>query len=260
MPGRSVDARRRPRRISELVRPPLLSYEEAVPRPKVVRVLALTAALVGFLLGTARAAGRDDGLLPRPELLGRALAAYHRVESTGLVRTKLLTVIDYSLPSWDRRLWVLDPLRLRVLFHEFVAHGRGSTSDDDPDWAVRFGNEAASLRSSLGTFLTGGTYTGKHGRSLELIGLDPGVNDKARERRIVMHPASYVSAEFRALRGGRVGRSWGCPALDPAVAPALIDRIRDGSLVYVAGTASPQAARGSATDRRAARYASSQGR
>ena len=93
------------------------------------------------------------------------------------------------------------------------------------------------MRSSLGTFLTGATYTGKHGTSLELIGLDPGVNDKAMERRIVMHPAAYVSAGFRAARGGRVGRSWGCPALDPAVAPAIIDCIRNGSLLYAGGAA-----------------------
>lgn len=208
--------------------------------------IALTLVVVGMGSTPVRAAGLDAAL-PRPELLERALAAYRRVESAGLLHRRLLTVIDYSLPSWSRRLWVLDPAHLRVLFHEFVAHGRGSTTDADPDWAVRFGNEAASLRSSLGAFLTGGTYTGKHGHSLELIGLDPGVNDKALERRIVMHPADYVSAEFRAARGGRVGRSWGCPALDPAVARSLIDSIRDGSVVYVAGGAAPRVAR---TERR----------
>jgi len=190
--------------------------------------------LVPFGPGVARA-GMDASAWPRAGLLEHALAAYRRVQGAGLLRIPLLTVIDYSLPSWERRLWVLDPMRSTVLFHEFVAHGRGSATEADPDRAVRFGNDAASLRSSLGTFLTGGTYTGKHGRSLELIGLDPGVNDKARERRIVMHPADYVSAEFRALRGGRVGRSFGCPALDPAIAPALIDRIRDGSVLYAEG-------------------------
>lgn len=200
--------------------------------------IAVTLVVVGFGPGSARAAG-FDAALPRPDLLERALAAYRRIESAGLLHRRLLTVIDYSLPSWDRRLWVLDPLRLRVLFHEFVAHGRGSTTDDNPDWAVRFGNDEASLRSSLGAFVTGKTYTGKHGHSLELIGLDPGVNDKALARRIVMHPADYVSAEFRAQRGGRVGRSWGCPALDPAVAAPLIDSISEGSLVYVGGTAGP---------------------
>lgn len=222
---------------------------------QVVRRLGLVIPLVLLLVpAPVRAATLDDAL-PRPELLARALAAYHRVEGAGLVHTKLLTVIDYALPSWDRRLWVLDPARLSVLFHEFVAHGRGSATEDAPDWAVRFGNEEASLRSSLGTFLTGTTYTGKHGHSLELIGLDAGVNDKALERRIVMHPADYVSAEFRALRGGRVGRSWGCPALDPAIAPALIDRIRDGSLVYVGGGATQAVAHAATGPRQLARAA-----
>ena len=197
--------------------------------------MLLVLLVSGFATSPAYAGALDVGTLPPRALLERALAAYRRVEATGLLHTRLLTVIDYSLPSWERRLWVVDPARLRVLFHEFVAHGRGSTTDANPDYAVRFGNEAASLRSSLGTFLTGGTYTGKHGHSLELIGLDPGINDKALERRIVMHPADYVSAEFRASKGGRVGRSWGCPALDPAVAPAIIDRIQDGSVIYVAG-------------------------
>jgi hypothetical protein len=203
------------------------------------RILALVLALTGnvsiTLLGTGEAA---EGRLPRADLLGRALAAYQRLESTHALRTKLLTVIDYSLPSSDRRLWVLDPTGpLRVLFHEFVAHGRGSASSDDPDRAIQFGNEEASLRSSLGAFLTGATYTGKHGHSLELIGLDPGINDHAFARRIVMHPADYVSAAFRA-RHGRVGRSFGCPSLDPAVSTAVIDRIRDGSVLYI-GAAEP---------------------
>ena len=201
-----------------------------------VRRLAAAMALVVVGSGTtAVEAAGTKASLPRADLLRRALAAYARVERTGLVHRKLLTVIDYALPSWERRLWVLDPRRMRVLFHELVAHGRGSTTDDNPDWAVVFGNEEASLRTSLGTFVTGKTYTGKHGHSLELVGLDPGVNDKALERRIVMHPADYMSADFRSMREGRVGRSWGCPALDPAVAEPLIDSISGGSLVYAGG-------------------------
>jgi len=211
-------------------------------RATVAGLLVAIVFMSGFGASPARAGSFDTGGLPRRDLLERALAAYRRVEAAGLLHTKLVTVIDYALPSWERRLWVVDPARLRVLFHEFVAHGRGSTTDANPDYAVRFGNQAASLRSSLGTFLTGTTYTGKHGHSLELIGLDRGVNDKALERRIVMHPADYVSAEFRASKGGRVGRSWGCPALDPAVAPAIIDRIQDGSVIYVAGGATQQLA------------------
>jgi hypothetical protein len=168
-------------------------------------------------------------------VLVRALAAYRRAEGAGLVRNQLLTVIDYGLPSSLRRLWVIEPRSLHVLMHEFVAHGRGSTPAEDPDRAVRFGNQPESHRSSLGTFLTGDTYTGEHGYSLELFGLEAGVNDRAQERHIVMHPAAYVGEAFRLQSGGRVGRSWGCPALDPAVAHALIERIQAGSVVFAAG-------------------------
>lgn len=203
--------------------------------------MVVGAALVigGMIPGGARAGDLSTAPLPRPELLDRALAAYYRVERAGLRRTTILSVIDYSLPSSERRLWVFDLAQpLRLLFHEYVAHGRGSTTDEDPDRAWWFGNTEASLRSSLGTFLTGTTYQGQHGRSLELYGLEPGVNDNAFVRRIVMHPADYMSAAFRAEHG-RVGRSFGCPALDPVIASALIDRIRDGSVMYVGGAAAP---------------------
>jgi len=190
-------------------------------------VMALVLAILCASATPARAAQ------PRPDLLRRALAAYRQVDATGLVHNRLLTVVDYRLPSSQRRLWVLDPATGVVRFHEFVAHGRGSADADDPDRAVRFGNAPASRRSSLGTFLTGPAYAGQHGYSLELVGLDPGVNDRAAERRIVIHPAEYVSAEFRRKSGGRVGRSWGCPALDPVVSRSVIDAIRDGSVVFV---------------------------
>ncbi len=215
-----------------------------------VAMVGLAALVIGGMVpGRARAYDLATAPLPRPELIDRALAAYYRVEQAGRCRTTLLAVIDYALPSSERRLWVFDLAQpLRILFHEYVAHGRGSTTDEDPDLAIRFGNQEASLRSSLGTFLTGATYEGQHGRSLELYGLEPGVNDKAFERRIVMHPADYMSAAFRA-RHGRVGRSFGCPALDPAVADAVIGRIRDGSVIYVAGAPEQQWA--DATDRTA---------
>lgn len=198
------------------------------------RLLVALVVAGSLAAPAARADNLESVTLPRRDLLEKALAAYRRVEEEGLLRTPLLTVIDYSLPSSQRRLWVLEPSTRKVLYHEFVAHGRGSTTDENPDVAVRFGNEASSLRSSLGTFVTADTYNGKHGHSLNLMGLDPGVNDKALERRIVIHPADYMSAEFRE-KEGRVGRSWGCPALDPEVAPAIIECIQDGSVLYSAG-------------------------
>jgi hypothetical protein len=148
-------------------------------------------------------------------------------EAGTVVNDRLLTVIDYSKPSTEPRLWVLDLARERVLFEERVAHGQGSGDN----YATRFSNLDGSHQTSLGLFRTADTYVGTNGYSLRLDGLEPGVNDRARERAIVVHGAPYVSeGNIRAL--GRLGRSHGCPALRPAVARKLIDTIKDGSLVF----------------------------
>ena len=167
-----------------------------------------------------------EGLSSR--ILRMALAAVSCARAGGVAgRSGLLTVIDYSLPSTSPRLWVLDLARQRVLFHELVAHGAGSGDV----FATRFSNTADSRESSLGLFLTGGTYEGGNGYSLRLRGLDPGLNDRAEQRNIVMHGAWYVSADH-ARQYGRLGRSWGCPALPLAVARQVIDAIKDGSFVF----------------------------
>lgn len=159
--------------------------------------------------------------------LQHALAALACARSRGLVEASTLTLIDYSRPSTDRRLWVIDAASGRVRFHEFVAHGRGSGDDR----ASRFSNNEGSFQSSLGLFRTAETYRGAHGYSLRLDGLEPGVNDRARERAIVMHGADYVTGPFIA-RHGRLGRSQGCPAIDPAIHRELIDTISGGTAVF----------------------------
>src|SRR6185295_4143202 len=133
----------------------------------------------------------------RPEVLRLALRARDRVVASGLESRPVLTVIDYSLASRERRLWVLDLTHARVLAHELVAHGR-RTGDDR---ASRFSNEPGSLQSSLGAFITGSVYRGTHGLSLRLRGLDPGLNDRAEARGIVMHGAPYVSEASVATLG-----------------------------------------------------------
>jgi hypothetical protein len=163
----------------------------------------------------------------RPEVLRLALRAHARARASGLTMSPVLTVIDYSLPSRTRRLWVLDVRRGRVLARELVAHGRNS-GDDVPH---RFSNRSGSLQSSLGLFLTGGVYKGKHGLSLRLRGLDPRLNGRAEERAIVVHGADYVNQRTIAALG-RLGRSQGCPALDPAVAVRVIELIRDGTALF----------------------------
>jgi hypothetical protein len=156
-----------------------------------------------------------------------ARRAYECGRARGDFRQPILTIIDYSLPSTVPRLFVLDLMSGEIVFHELVAHGRGSGED----YAVAFSNEEGSKQSSLGLFRTAGTYMGGHGYSLRLVGLEPGVNDRAEERAIVMHAAPYATAEFAALHG-RLGRSWGCPALDPAVCSSIIDRIKDGTALF----------------------------
>ena len=159
--------------------------------------------------------------------LRHAIAALSCALSRGLFEDSTLTLIDYSRPSSVRRLWVIDAVTGRILFHEFVAHGRGSGEVR----ASHFSNVEGSRQSSLGLFRTAETYQGRHGYSLRLDGLEPGVNDHARERAIVMHGADYVKPEV-AAQFGRVGRSWGCPAVDSAVNRELIDTIRGGTAVF----------------------------
>ncbi|HET9040905.1 MAG TPA: murein L,D-transpeptidase catalytic domain family protein [Gemmatimonadales bacterium] len=183
------------------------------------------AADVRVDLATLQLAATRAGL--RPEVLRLALAARARAVAGGAPARPVLTVIDYSLASRDRRLWVLDLAHARVLAHELVAHGRGSGDD----LARRFSNRPGSLQSSLGTFVTGPVYRGRHGLSLRLRGLDPGLNDQAEARAIVVHGAPYVS-ETVARKLGRLGRSQGCPALSPDVAARVIDLIRDGTVLF----------------------------
>ena len=163
----------------------------------------------------------------RPEVLRLALRARDRVVASGLAPRPVLTVIDYSLPSRERRLWVLDLAHARVLAHELVAHGR-RTGDDR---ARSFSNQPGSLQSSLGTFVTGSMYRGTHGLALRLRGLDRGLNDRAEARGIVIHGAPYVS-EATVATLGRLGRSQGCPALSPATAARVIELIRGGTVLF----------------------------
>jgi hypothetical protein len=172
----------------------------------------------------ARAA-RTAGL--RPTALRLALRAQARATAAGLTTSPLLTVIDYGLPSRIRRLWVLDVRAGRVLAQELVAHGRGSGDDV----AHRYSNRPGSLQSSLGLFLTGRVYRGKHGVSLRLRGLDPALNGRAEARAIVVHGADYVGERTIAALG-RLGRSQGCPALSREAARRVIELIRNGTVLF----------------------------
>jgi hypothetical protein len=163
----------------------------------------------------------------RPLVLELALQAHARATAAGETTSSLLTVIDYSLLSRERRFWVLDLDSGEVLARELVAHGNGTGGDA----ARHFSNRPGSYQSSLGTFVTGPTYQGKHGLSLRLRGLDAGLNDKAEARAIVVHGARYVNDGI-VNQLGRLGRSQGCPALSEAAAPRIIELIRGGTVVF----------------------------
>lgn len=164
----------------------------------------------------------------RSEVLRLALDASNCAAERGLLkRRELITVIDYSIPSTEPRLFTFDLAARKLLFRELVAHGKNSGGNVPRI----FSNTHGSLATSLGLFVTAGTYIGSNGYSLRLRGLEKGVNDNAWDRAIVMHGAHYVSSiAVRAL--GRLGRSWGCPAVRSEISRKLIDTIRGGSAIF----------------------------
>jgi hypothetical protein len=145
-----------------------------------------------------------------------------------LQNDSLLTVIDYSLPSDQKRLWIIDIKNDTILENTLVAHGKAS----GVVLPKSFSDTPQSHQSSLGFYITGNTYTGKHGYSLTMDGLEEGINQNARQRAIVFHGANYVSTTF-IEKTGRLGRSFGCPALPPEQSQHIIDLIKDNSCVFI---------------------------
>jgi len=194
------------------------------------RALALGAALCG--VAPAFASPLADQLIraapdASAEAISLALAATECAVAHGQPPAERLAVIDYSRASTEPRLWVFDLAGARLLYREWVAHGRNSGDN----YARTFSNAAESHASSLGLFRTLDTYEGHNGYSLRLDGLEPGFNDHALGRAIVMHGASYVNPDgANAL--GRLGRSFGCPALRPAVTRPLLDTLKNGQYVF----------------------------
>lgn len=160
------------------------------------------------------------------EAISTAINAYEHVKERHLTDKPLLTIVDYSLPSSKRRLAVVNVQTGQVLYYTYVAHGKGSGLQ----YATHFSNQTGTDASSLGVFLTGDTYLGKHGYSLRLHGLDPEFNDAAYRREIVVHSAWYVSSTF-AREHGRMGRSWGCFALSRSVESAIVKLIRGATVL-----------------------------
>jgi len=165
----------------------------------------------------------DDTL--RFEIFKNAMIGHHFIEFDN---KNILTIIDFSQPSTDKRCYIIDLAQKKVLYNTLVAHGRNSGEN----YATEFSNIRGSKQSSLGFYKTSGTYTGSNGYSLYLDGLEKDINHLAREREIVIHGADYVSQEF-IDENGRLGRSWGCPAFPRDLSTEIIDVIKDGSCLYI---------------------------
>lgn len=141
---------------------------------------------------------------------------------------EILTIVDFSQPSTHERCYIIDIQNQKLLFRTHIAHGRNSGDN----YATKFSNKPGSYKSSLGFYRTESTYTGKNGYSLILEGLEPGINDRAKERAIVIHGAPYCDPQIIKY-AGRLGRSLGCPAFPVELAKPIIDTIKEGSLLFI---------------------------
>lgn len=166
--------------------------------------------------------------LPQMESFSQALKGFYDLKQKGLVQKDILTLIDFSLSSNVKRLWVIDLTTNTVLLNSLVAHGRNTGEE----FANSFSNSDSSFKSSLGFYATGEIYAGKHGKSLKLDGLEKGLNDHARSRGVVMHAADYVSEGFIKAHN-RLGRSQGCPAVPFELNNVIIDLIKNKSCLFI---------------------------
>lgn len=166
--------------------------------------------------------------IPQMESFKYAYEGFVKLKEKGIIKKNILTLIDFSQSSNNKRLWVIDMESHTVLFHTLVAHGRNTGEE----FATNFSNVAESFKSSLGFYTTAEAYQGKHGISLRLDGLEKGINDNARNRAVVIHGADYVSEQF-IKENKRLGRSQGCPAVPVEVSTKIIETIKDKSCLFI---------------------------
>ncbi|MCM8569066.1 murein L,D-transpeptidase catalytic domain family protein [Gramella jeungdoensis] len=170
----------------------------------------------------------NNSAMPKLPVFEKAMNGYLKLEKEGRVSNPLLTIIDFDLSSKQKRMWILNMDTQQVVFNTFVAHGKNT----GVEFAKNFSNKVNSHQSSLGFYVTGETYYGKNGLSLFIDGMEKGFNSNARKRYVVIHGANYAEPEF-IQRVGRLGRSYGCPAVPNKVAKKLINTIKGKSVVYI---------------------------
>ena len=158
-----------------------------------------------------------------------AFSGFEKLQAQGkLSQDSILTIIDFSKSSREKRMHVVDLKSGKLLFNNVVAHGKNSGDE----FAERFSNQPNSHKSSLGFYITGGTYSGSNGYSMILNGIEKGFNDRAKDRAIVMHGAAYANDNVLLL-GQRLGRSLGCPALPQQLNKKVIEKIKGGNCLFI---------------------------
>lgn len=203
-------------------RQPVAAVELAVPAASPATVNSPSATLLFNNLELEKA-----GL--SKEAFDLAWNGYQKLLSNGkLSKSSYLSICDFSQSSGKKRLYIIDVVNGNLLYNTWVAHGRNSGGE----FATKFSNTPESLQSSLGFYITSDTYFGEHGLSLRIKGVDPGFNDKAMARNIVIHGAKYVDAA-RAKSGIMMGRSFGCPALPQKESAGIINTIKNGSCLFI---------------------------
>jgi hypothetical protein len=195
---------------SRIIEPPAPIQPEVAEEPDEIRHLYETLLLSRKL---------------RYDIFRKAVAGHGRIN---FHKSDIITIIDYTQPSSEKRLFVIDLKTQRIIHHSHVTHGLNSGFIH----ARMFSNEPGSKQSSLGFFKTAETYFGKYGYSLRLDGLEPGINDLARKRDIVIHGAPYANP-VNIEKYGYLGTSWGCPALPEEAARSIIDTIKEGACLYI---------------------------
>lgn len=166
--------------------------------------------------------------MPALSVFERAFSGYSKLREAGKVSNQFLTIIDFDLSSTKKRMWILDMNSQKVLFNTYVAHGQKTGGE----FAKYFSNKVNSHQSSLGFYVTGETYYGKNGLSLYMDGMEKNFNSNARKRYVVIHGAKYAEPTF-IKNHGRLGRSYGCPAVPDKVAKNLINSIKGKSVVFI---------------------------
>lgn len=165
---------------------------------------------------------------PELESFKAAFKGYQKLKEEGKIQKEILTIIDFTKSSTERRMWVIDMKNQEILYQTVVSHGRNSGKE----YATSFSNRPESFQSSLGFYATAETYMGQHGLSLRLDGLETGINSNARSRDIVIHAADYAN-ETMGKNQGYLGRSLGCPALPNEVAYKIINLIKNESCLFI---------------------------